>query len=83
MDLQGRKCRRRGIIGRVARHICVVVICSALIPGGSLLFASAPATPATDQAASQTIPPEQLDALVAPIALYPDNLLAQVLVAST
>src|SRR4029077_15464913 len=29
------------------------------------------------------IPPDQLDSLVAPIALYPDPLLAQVLVAST
>src|SRR5688572_15683727 len=29
------------------------------------------------------IPPEQLDSLVAPLALYPDNLLAQVLVATT
>src|SRR6185369_10588480 len=29
------------------------------------------------------IPPEQLDSLVAPIALYPDPLLAQVLAAST
>src|SRR6185369_16248846 len=29
------------------------------------------------------IPAEQLDALVAPIALYPDNLLSQTLVAST
>ena len=29
------------------------------------------------------IPAEQLDALVAPIALYPDNLLAQTLAAST
>src|SRR5262249_9814507 len=29
------------------------------------------------------IPPEQLDSLVAPIALYPDPMLSQVLVAST
>ena len=29
------------------------------------------------------IPPEQLDSLVAPIALYPDPMLAQVLAAST
>ena len=29
------------------------------------------------------IPPDQLDSLVAPIALYPDPLLAQVLAAST
>lgn len=35
----------------------------------------------TDQA--QKLPAEQLDSLVAPIALYPDELLAQVLVAST
>ena len=32
---------------------------------------------------SATIPPDQLDSLVAPIALYPDPLLAQVLAAST
>ena len=30
-----------------------------------------------------TLPPAQLEALVAPIALYPDPLLAQTLVAST
>src|SRR6476619_6874943 len=29
------------------------------------------------------MPPDQLDALVAPVALYPDSLLAQTLVAST
>src|SRR5215470_16717853 len=34
-----------------------------------------------DQAAK--IPPDQLDSLVAPIALYPDPMLAQVLAAST
>ena len=32
---------------------------------------------------AQKIPNDQLDSLVAPIALYPDPLLAQVLVAST
>jgi hypothetical protein len=35
------------------------------------------------QEASAPIPPDQLDSLVAPIALYPDPLLAQVLAAST
>jgi len=35
-----------------------------------------------EQAAAK-LPPEQLDSLVAPIALYPDPLLSQVLVAST
>ncbi len=39
---------------------------------------------AATQAAPETkIPNEQLDSLVAPIALYPDNLLAEILVAST
>jgi hypothetical protein len=41
----------------------------------------APAT-ATEPAAAK-LPPDQLDALVAPIALYPDSLLAQTLVAAT
>jgi hypothetical protein len=52
--------------------------------------AQAPATPATPTTPAATSPstdqllkPEQLDALVAPIALYPDNLLSLVLMAST
>jgi hypothetical protein len=43
--------------------------------------AAAPAT--VTEEASTGIPPEQLESLVAPIAFYPDALLAQVLVAST
>ena len=43
--------------------------------------AAAPAA-ATEEAPAG-IPAEQLESLVAPIALYPDALLAQVLVAST
>jgi len=41
--------------------------------------------PAQDQASAQapTMPPEQLETLVAPIALYPDPLISQILVAST
>jgi hypothetical protein len=44
--------------------------------------ATAPTTAAAEPPAPK-IPNEQLDALVAPIALYPDPLLAQTLVAST
>jgi hypothetical protein len=60
-----------------------------LIPGDSLAFAQqsppASSSPAAQSptAASAKIPPEQLDSLVAPVALYPDPLLAQVLAAST
>jgi hypothetical protein len=43
-----------------------------------------PAAPAEQQAAPRsTLTPQQLDNLVAPLALYPDPLLSQVLVAST
>lgn len=57
-----------------------------------LLLPGAPRTTAQDQVTQQTnkpdapapkIPNDQLDSLVAPIALYPDPLLAQVLAAST
>ena len=42
-----------------------------------------PAQAASGPAPAPKIPPEQLESLVAPIALYPDPLLAQTLVAST
>jgi hypothetical protein len=71
--------------------------CTALlVSGDAALMAQEPpkpapaasgaaAAPATTPAAEEDkpIPPDQLDALVAPIALYPDPLLAQTLVAST
>src|SRR5215218_1689356 len=84
MGLHRLKLQRKRIADRVARHICVIVLCSALIlPGSSLLFASTPDISVMEAAVETAIPPDQLDALVAPVALYPDNLLAQVLVAST
>ena len=39
--------------------------------------------PATQPALAEPLPQDQLDALLAPIALYPDQLLAQVLMAAT
>ena len=42
-----------------------------------------PAQGADQQAPAPLISPDELDSLVAPIALYPDSLLSQVLVAST
>ena len=35
------------------------------------------------ESAAQTFKPEEIDALVAPIALYPDDLLSQIFMAST
>jgi hypothetical protein len=57
--------------------------CVLLMAGmGSAALAQAPAPPPA-AAQSQTFAPQQLDNLVAPIALYPDPLLGQVLAAST
>src|SRR5262249_6388033 len=58
-----------------------IALTGAAVLLSSQLIASALPHRAQDQAA--TIPPDQLDSLVAPIALYPDNLLSQTLVAST
>src|SRR5208283_3336834 len=49
---------------------------------GTATFAQTPAPPPA-QAQSQTLAPQQLDNMVAPIALYPDPLLGQVLAACT
>ena len=66
---------------------CAAIICVAvLIPGNSPLAgaqAQQPATASTPAPAATKLPADQLDSLVAPIALYPDALLSQTLVAST
>ena len=50
----------------------------------TLLFASAllPAATRAQTADSKTFKPEELDQMLAPIALYPDSLLSQILMAS-
>jgi len=55
---------------------------------GGLLFAQQPGPPmpapqAGAQLGGQLLSPQQLDTLVAPVALYPDRLLSQILVATT
>jgi uncharacterized membrane protein YgcG len=50
---------------------------------GTPVLAQTPAVPPPNQTPAQTFQPQQLDDLVAPIALYPDPLLGQVLVACT
>jgi len=77
--------------GRLSRDLLAVCCALVLVPGEGVALAQeaakapaaspAPASPAEPPAAK--IPPEQLESLVAPIALYPDPLLAQTLVAST
>ena len=66
------------------------VLCAlAVVPGKSFLMAADIPTPPQDvdlppaPPADSSLTPEQLDSLVAPIALYPDELVSQILVAST
>jgi hypothetical protein len=62
------------------RRNLLVPLLIAVLGGATLLAQDAPPqAPPPDQ----TLTPDQLDDLVAPIALYPDPLLSQVLVAST
>jgi len=58
------------------------VLCAALllVPMGGLLLAQQPPELPPP---GQTLTPDQLDDLVAPVALYPDPLVSQILVAST
>jgi hypothetical protein len=76
---------KRELLDETFRCLLVMVCTITLIPGDILACmqttGSAQALSSGDQAAK--IPPDQLDSLVAPIALYPDPLLAQTLAAST
>jgi len=72
-----------------SRQPLLAVLCAFLIGQGDAFAYAAfartavPQAPAPSQDAAAPIPADQLDSLVAPIALYPDPLLAQVLAAST
>ncbi|HEY7301703.1 MAG TPA: DUF3300 domain-containing protein [Xanthobacteraceae bacterium] len=76
-------------IASAGRRLPSVLATSCLaiaIGAGSSSFAQEPTAPAPDPASApsaQALTPQQIDQLVAPIALYPDNLLGQVLTAST
>src|SRR4029434_723965 len=67
---------------KVTRLLIALTCAIVLAPGNAILFARQTQQPAAQETAVK-IPADQLDSLVAPIALYPDNLLSQTLVAST
>jgi hypothetical protein len=68
-------------IKRIIRYVAAIACALALLPLPALLPAAhGHAQPVQDPV---KIPADQLEALVAPIAIYPDNLLSQTLVAST
>ncbi len=74
---------RKNIAVRLARILASGLILNATFPLDALAQATPPPTAVAQPANSQSFNAEQLDALLAPIALYPDDLLTQVLMAST
>ena len=72
---------------RRALHSVIGIACVASLPWSSFLVQAQETTQSESQEMTTEeapkIPNEQLDSLVAPIALYPDDLLAQTLAAST
>ena len=58
-------------------------LCAALLIPSSVVSSPLPYPQTATQTATAKISNDQLDSLVAPIALYPDPLLAQTLAAST
>src|SRR5215472_8005546 len=60
----------------------MAVLCSALLAAQPYIFAQQP-RPSEAPAQAGLLSPQQLESLVAPIALFPDPILSQLLVAST
>jgi Protein of unknown function (DUF3300) len=67
----------------MALHRVVALTLALLVLMPSIATAQAPASTPASTSTDQLLKPEQLDALVAPIALYPDTLLSLVLMASS
>ena len=78
------KASRHAFSRQILRSVVAVLCVALLVPVDSVAWAWSPQQPAGgDAEQAPKIPNDHLDSLVAPIALYPDPLLAQALVAST
>ncbi len=75
---------RLSFMNHTSRCLIALLCVAMLVPGETLAWAAfQESNSAAAPAAEAKIPADQLDSLVAPIALYPDPLLAQILAAST
>ncbi len=77
------ECDFLGRITRILRELMAIWCVLALVPGNAVAAAQPPQSTTPAEQSSAILPPDQLDSLVAPIALYPDPMLSQTLVAST
>lgn len=68
---------------KAARVLISLLLIRMTIPVDATPQAQAPPSPAENQSEYAPLAPDEIDSLVAPIALYPDSLVAQVLGAAT
>ena len=82
--LSGQTCERK-VLGEAFRCLLAMACILAVLPGDTPAYMTSARTGRAPSTANQVvkISPDQLDSLVAPIALYPDPLIAQTLAAST
>jgi len=64
-------------------RVLAILSAALLIAPPPYLFAQQPQQPIKQHASTGVLSPDQLDSLGAPLALYPDPILSQVLVATT
>lgn len=74
---------RAGDIPQIMQKLMAAVLAVLILPMGTILSAAQEQQAGTPAAQDAKISDQQLDSLVAPIALFPDPLLSQTLVAST
>src|SRR5215831_2826948 len=76
-------CRNAGGSVSAGLVLGIVLAVHPHVGSGAWLLQAKPATPATPAPApTAKLPPERLDRILAPIALYPDQLLTQMLLSS-
>src|SRR3954467_1708874 len=74
----------RGSKGSTYRSLLAILCAVSVMPGDTLAYAPLQSSSQKPPAqATAKVPADQMDSLVAPLALYPDPLLAQILAAST
>jgi uncharacterized protein DUF3300 len=74
---------RSGFPIQITRNLAAIICSLVLVPGDASLLARPMPLPVPAEEEGARILADQLDSLVAPIALYPDPMLSQTLVAST
>ena len=74
---------RSGAPNQIIRNLTVILCAVLILPVGTVLWAMQPLQAPASASEDAKISNDQLDSLVAPIALYPDPLLSQTLVACT